>query len=107
MLIKKKKCTDGESGKVSENSRSTVAVSEEMQKAVLNYYQYFCINDKKYSAINETAKALKMGQNIFVRIVRRGEVRISRRGYVHQGGDKFKKVDEFWKKLIWETIFNF
>ena len=39
--------TDGENDEVSENSRSTVVVSEEMQKAVLIYYQYFCNNGKK------------------------------------------------------------
>ena len=48
-----------------------------------------------------------MGQSAVSRIVRREEVRISRRGYVHQGTDKFKKVDDFWKKLIRETIYNF
>ena len=46
---------------------------------------------KKYSAVNETAKALKMGHSTDARVLRSREVRISRRGYVHQGGDKFKK----------------
>ena len=78
-----------------------------MQKAVLNCYQYFCNNGKKYGAVNETGKALKMGQSTVLRIVRRGEVRISRRGSVHQGRDMFKKVNGFWKKLIWEIIYNF
>ena len=86
---------DGENDEVSENSRSAVGVSEKMQKAVLNCYQYFCNNGKKYGAANETAKALKMGHSTFARIVRRGEVRISRRGYVHLGRDTFKKVDDF------------
>ena len=78
-----------------------------MQKAVLNCYQYFCSNSQKYGAENETAKALKMGQNMVARIVRRGEVRISRRGYVHQGRNKFKKGVDFWNKLIREIIYNF
>ena len=99
--------TDGENNEVSENRRSTVAVSEEMQKAVLNCYQYFCDNGKKYGAVKETVKTLKMGLGTVARIVRRGEVRISRKGYVHQRRDKFKKVDDFWKKLIQETIYNF
>ena len=60
-----------------------------MQKAVLNCYQYFCNNGKKNGAVNETDKALTMGQSIVGSIIRRGEVRISRRGYVHQGRDKF------------------
>ena len=54
---------------------------------------HFCNKGKKYGAVSETAKALKMGQSIVSRIVRKGEVRISRRSYVHQGRDKFKKVD--------------
>ena len=66
-----------------------------MQNAVLNCYQYFCNNDKIYGAVNETAKALKMGQSTVARIVRRGEVRISRTGYTHQGREKFKRVDDF------------
>ena len=33
--------TDGENDEVSENSRSTVTVSDEKQKAALNCYQYF------------------------------------------------------------------
>ena len=41
-----KRNTDGENDEVSENSRSAVTVSEEMQKAVLNCYQYFCNNGK-------------------------------------------------------------
>ena len=40
---------NGENDDVSENSRNPVAVSEEMQKAVLNCYQYFCNNGKKYA----------------------------------------------------------
>ena len=61
---------------------------------------HFCNKGKKYGAVSETAKALKMGQSIVPRIVRKGELRISRRGYVHQVKDKFKKVNDFWKKLI-------
>ena len=48
-----------------------------------------------------------MGLGTVSRIVRRGEVRISRKGYVHQRRGKFKKVDDFWKKLIRETKYNF
>ena len=69
-----------------------------MQKAVLNFYQYFYNNGAKYGAVNETAKALKMGESTVARILRRGEVRISGRVYVYQRRDKFKKVDDFWKK---------
>ena len=36
-----------------------VAILEDMQKAVLNCYNYFCNNGKKYGALNETVKALK------------------------------------------------
>ena len=45
---------------------------------------------KKYGTVNETTRALKMGQSAAARIVRRGEVRISRRGYVPQGREKLK-----------------
>ena len=48
-----------------------------------------------------------MSQSTIARILRRGEVRISRMGYIHQVRDKFKKVDDFWKKFIQETIYNF
>ena len=71
-----------------------------MQEPVLNCFQHFSNNGKKYGTVNGTAKALKMGQSTTARIVRRGEAKISRRCYVHQGRDKFKKVDDFWKKLI-------
>ena len=60
--------TDGENDEVSENSRTTITVSEETQKAVLNCYKYFCNNGKKYGAINETAKALKMSQITIARL---------------------------------------
>ena len=49
---------------------------------------------------------MKMGQSTVVRIGKKGGLRISKRGYVHQGRDKFKK-DDFWKYLMWETIYNF
>ena len=50
---------DEENDEVSENSRNTIAVSGEIQKAVLKCYQYYCNNDKKIGAVSETAKALK------------------------------------------------
>ena len=51
--------TDKENDEVSENSRSTVAISEEMQKAVLNCYQYFCKNGNKHGAVNDCSKLIK------------------------------------------------
>ena len=33
-----------------EKSSITLAISEEMQQEVLNYYGYFCSNDKKYGS---------------------------------------------------------
>ena len=63
-------------------------------KAFLNWYQYFCNN---YSVVNKTVKAMKMDQCTAARIVRRGEVRINKRGYVQQGRDKLEKVDDFRK----------
>ena len=59
---------------------------------------------KKYGAVNETAKSLKMVQSTVARIVRKGEERVSRRSYVTQGRDLLKKVDDFWKKFIRETV---
>ena len=71
-------------------------MQKKCRRQVLNCYQYFSNNGKKYDAVNETAKALKMVQSTVVRIVRTGEVRISRRGYFHQGRDEFQKANEFW-----------
>ena len=61
-----------------------------MQKAVLNCHQYFLNNVKKNGVVNETAKALNMGQSTVARIARRGELRIGRRGYARQGRGKLK-----------------
>ena len=80
---------------------------QKCRRHVLNSQQYFCSSGQKFGAVNKTAKALKVGQSTIARIVRRGEVRISRRGYVHQVRDKFEKVKDLEKKLIRETIYNF
>ena len=93
--------------KVSDRCKSTVAVSEEMQRAVLNVYEYFCNNVRKYGAANETAKALKLSNSTVSRIIKRGEVSVSKRCDVNNGREKFNKVDDFWKKLIRETIYSF
>ena len=92
---------------VLDKGNSTVAVSEEIQRAVFNVYEYFCSNVKKYGAVTETAKALKLSHKTVSRIIKRGEVKPSKRGCVDNGKEKFKKVDEFWKKLIRETIYSF
>ena len=36
------------------NSTSRVAILEDMWEAVLNCYEYFCNNGKKYGVLNET-----------------------------------------------------
>ena len=48
-----------------------------------------------------------MDQSTVASIVRRGEGRISRRGYFHHRRDKFQKVHDSRRKLIWKTIYNF
>ena len=44
----------------SEERTSRVAISEDMLKAVLNCYEYFCNNENRYVTLNETARALKL-----------------------------------------------
>ena len=44
----------------SEERTSRVAISEDMLKAVLNCYKYFCNNENRYVTLNETARALKL-----------------------------------------------
>ena len=62
----------------SDESTSRVAISEDIQKAVLNCYEYFCNNGKRYGVLYETAKALKLCKRSVERIVERREVRASK-----------------------------
>ena len=57
----------------SNKSSSWVAISENMQRPVLKCYEYFCNNGKKYSAFNETAKALKLCKRSVERTAERGK----------------------------------
>ena len=59
-----------------ENARlcNESTILEDMQEPVLNCYEYSCNNVKKYGALNETAKALKLCPRYAERIVERGEI---------------------------------
>ena len=48
-----------------------------------------------------------MSQSTVARIVKRCKIRINRLGCLHQETDKFEKADDFWKKLIRESVYNF
>ena len=58
-----------------------------------------------YGALNETAKTLKLCKCFVERILKRGEVRASKRGK-HERRPNFGKVNDFWRNLIRETIYS-
>ena len=77
-----------------------------MQNAILNCHEYFINNEKKYGALNETAKTLKLCKRSVEIIVERGELRASKKRK-HERKPKLGMVDDFWRKLIRETIYSF
>ena len=83
-----------------------ITFSEDIQEPALNCYKYFCNNVKKYGALNETTKALKLCQRYAERIVERGEIRASKEENMKRKS-KFGKLDDFWKNLIREIIYSF
>ena len=79
-----------------------------MQQAVLNVHEYLCKSKgRKHGAILETSKALKIHRHTVDKIVKRGSVEQSKRGQHLKGKPKFSKIDDFWKELILQTIYNF
>ena len=72
------------------------AISEEMQMAVLNVYQYLCQNGKILRRITETSKAMKLHRHT-VRTIRKGVVHKSKRGENLKTRVKLSGADHYWK----------
>ena len=83
------------------------ALSEEMQMAVLNVYQYLSQDGKFPRKITETSKALQLHRNTVERVIKRGFVQKSKRGDNFKTQVKLSLIDNHWKSLIRQTIYGF
>ena len=99
---------DPESSEEEEDTVGNQTVSEDLQKAVLNCYEYmYTSKGLKRGAVLVTSIALKLHRNTFEKIVKRGKVQETVRGQNRKMHRRFAKIKGFWKDLIRQSIYQF
>ena len=93
-----------------EDTVGNQAVSEDLQRAVLNCNEYMCVSKgQKHGAVLETSSqvALKLHRSTVGKTVKRGKVQRGIREQNCKMHRRFEKMDEFWKDLIRQSIYEF